>query len=123
MVSQSRLLVAATGLVVIAAAGFYGLQALQRNAARNEALELASRGEYEKAVPLLRQVVSWYPDDPAAARALALAHMLPGMPMGSSEPYLSHWCDVAPDEPEAFRARMRMWTALGRREDALQDGL
>ena len=123
MVRRSRLLVGAAGLVVIAAAGFYGFQALQRNAARNEALELASLGEYEKAVPLLRQVVSWYPEDPAPARALALAHMLPGMPVGSSEPHLSHWCDIAPDDPEAFRARMRMWTALGRREDALQDGL
>ena len=123
--SQFRLplIAAVIALAVVAVAAVWSWRALQRDALRDEALQLADAGEYERAEPLLQQVVSWYPDDPAAARALALAHTRPGMPVGLSEPHIDHWCAVAPDDPEAHRARMRMWTALGSREKALEDGL
>lgn len=113
------ILLAAGAVIVLA--GFYGLWRLERYSQRLEALTLVTKGKYAEAEPLLKQALESNPDDVEVVKGLVKVYRNTKRLAVESEPYLNRWCELAPNDPDAFRARLDLWLLLKNREKALKD--
>src|SRR5688572_8518334 len=105
-------------LPLLAYAGWWGYQAIERRSA----LELARTGPFSAAAPLLEAQLARRPADVELLQALCrgYAEEADGTPAG---PLLDRWCQLAPDSAEPFRLRMNFHRKESRFSLALQDGL
>lgn len=124
--SWSRWLVTASVAAVAVLLG--GLLLIQvrrqeQRVLRTRALTLTQAGQWTEAEKLLQQVYQQNPDDLEVVRALALGQKELGRPAEEAEPILTRWCQLEPNNPQAFRLRLLFWMSRQRQEEALADGL
>src|SRR5207248_8707897 len=74
---------------------------------KQQGLELAEKGRFREAEPLLQNVLERRPNDVAVLRAMVLGKFGTGRP-AEAAPYLTRWCELRPREPEPFRRRMEL---------------
>jgi predicted Zn-dependent protease len=118
---RSRSLVAGLVVVALAATGYAGWRWNHHRAERAEALELAAQKKYAEAEPRLKTLSARDPDDAEVVIALARLMVARGAHVVDAEPYWSRWCELRPDEPEAFHGRLDLWLRLKDYPRALAD--
>ena len=111
-------LLAALALLVLGA--FFGWRGLRDQAERRQALELADRGHFDVAEPLLLHAQERHPADVAVVRALALGYFSANQ-RAEAQTFLDRWCDLQPQEKEPYKQRLDFWMRQQRLAEALAD--
>lgn len=119
----SRRLWWAIGLLALAAAGVIAAVASQfLDADKTQGLELAKKGRFTQAEPLLQRSLARHPQDVEVVRTLALGYLGLGR-NADAEPLLSRWCELQPQDAEPFRRRMEFYRDRRQFPLAVADGL
>jgi predicted Zn-dependent protease len=118
---QSRLL--AIGLISFAlvAIGVWGWRWNERRQERTRVLELVAQKKFDEAEPELCRLHERDPDDVDVLVALYRTHIARGGRVADAEPYLNRWCELRPDNPAPFHARLDMWLRLLNFHRAVED--
>jgi len=101
---------------VVAIVGFMGLGAFfgwpgfREWAELRKPLQLAEDDQFEEARPLLLRFLERYPNNVAATRALALGYLHQSRQLVETKHWLDRWCELQPEDPEAFRNRLDFFT-------------
>jgi predicted Zn-dependent protease len=93
----------------------------QQRAERQRGLDLALEGRIAEAEPLLLRAYERDRGDVEVVRTLALGQKELGRLPVEAEPYLTRWCQLEPDNPQAFRLRLLLWMKLQRQDEAVAD--
>lgn len=109
------------GVLVLAglAAGGWWLYRVQTRAA---ALNLANKGQFTAAAPLLRAELERAPNDLELIHALTRGYIADD-DRRAALPLLNHWCALVPSDPQPFALRMALHRQEQRYDLALADGL
>ena len=81
---------------------------------------MADEGPPDRALAALKRCLERDPNDPKLLRAMVRVLPTTGATPPDVEPYTRQWCLSAPDDPEAFRARMTILQQLKRKADAIE---
>ena len=118
--TRRRALFVGLGIGVSAVAALFYFSQPSPPTERDFALALAEQGPADEAVAALKRCLEHDPNDPTVLRALVRVLPLNGATLPDVEPYTRQWCQAAPDDPEAFRTRMKLLQQLKRRGEAIE---
>src|SRR5262249_26621432 len=100
--------------------GFIVWQRAQQRAERREALQLAEKGEFTRAEPLLLRLAQRDPNDATVAEKLALGYFTANR-FAEAEPFFALWCAATPRDPKPYLERIEMWKKWSRLEKVVDD--
>lgn len=115
------------GLVVLAVVGTVGLfswhafEHWRSQKDRQEGLRLAELGRFDEAQPRLLAALQRHADDREVLKNLAWGYQAAG-DFPKAEEFLTRWCALAPNDPEALQKRMDFWRTRKRHALAIHDG-
>lgn len=110
-------------LVAVAAGVALGVWQAERSArlsVRERALEMAQKGMFDQAEPLLDEAIGYFPDDVELARARVQVQSRAAKSPIDLLPAVLNWCRLDPNNPEPFRLALQLHRTLSQREAALQ---
>jgi predicted Zn-dependent protease len=95
-------------LAVMALGVLFGSQYFQDQADCKKALQLAEQHKFAEAQPLLLRLQERYPNKVEVVRALALGYLRTEQ-WDKAEKFLNRWCELQPQEIEAYKQRHGLW--------------
>lgn len=111
------------GVGILAAAiltAIFTWRALSLHGLKDQALRLASQGDFAQAEPLLRQCMERSPNDVEILAALAKGYFAADR-KSSADECVTRWLDNAPTDSEALLLRIDLYRELGQLEKAVRD--
>jgi predicted Zn-dependent protease len=89
---------------------------------RDRALQLAEKGQFAEAVPLLEKILQDRPADKEVLEHLVGAKIMAGHPFSEVMPYLSRLIELNPNDVTALKVRMKIWQEFQKHDQAVEDG-
>ena len=92
-------------VIVLITVAWQRWERLEIQRAGHEGVRLAKTGRFRDAEPKLREALKQEPDNVELLRALALG-LLANEDLDEADQVLTHWCQVHPEQVEAYKIRM-----------------